>query len=70
MERVLQLMLHSEMANAGIIARAFELARGGTCRTVSDIRNVLAREGFTAVDAHLSGAAIRKQIKEMLAAAR
>jgi hypothetical protein len=58
------------MVDEGIIARAFQLAQGGTCRTLSEVRSTLSKEGFTSVDAHLAGASIRKQLKAMLIAAR
>jgi len=58
------------MADEGIIARAFQLAQDGTCRTISEVRSKLSKEGFTSVDAHLAGSSIRKQLKAMLTAAR
>jgi hypothetical protein len=45
------------------IERAFELARGGSCRTIDDIRQQLTREKFEAVQSHLSGQSIAKQLR-------
>lgn len=49
------------------VQRAFELARGGSCRSLDDIRRRLSREDCLNVDAHLAGKAIRKQLKMLLA---
>jgi hypothetical protein len=52
------------------IERAFALASTGTCRSVTDIRAQLKRECYEAVDAHLSGSMIQRQLKERLAQPR
>ena len=49
----------------GIIVRALELAP--ECDSVAEVRRMLRTEGYTQVDAHLSGRLIRKQIIERLA---
>lgn len=46
-----------------IIERAFQLARGGTCRTIEDIRRALGKEGFAAAASHVSGPSLIKQLK-------
>jgi hypothetical protein len=51
-----------------VIARAFELARSGLCRNVSDIRRKLEREGYSGVDGHLYGSAIKKQLIDLIKA--
>lgn len=51
------------------VERAFELASGGSCRTVEDIRKRLSFESYLAVDAHLAGTAIRKQLNALMRAA-
>jgi len=51
-----------------ILERTFELAEAGDCRTISELEKRLKREGYTAVDAHLGGAGIRKQLRSLLAA--
>lgn len=51
-----------------IIKRAYELAEGGSCRTVRDIAIVLKQEGYASVDAHLQGPSIRKSLTKLLAA--
>lgn len=48
----------------GIIARAFELARGSS--NVEQIRTQLRKEGYLQVDAHLSGAKIRSDLKKII----
>jgi hypothetical protein len=44
------------------VERAFQLARSGTCRTVADIRRVLLAERYDQVQAHLSGASIKRTL--------
>jgi hypothetical protein len=63
-------MLLKCMASDGIIARAFELARDGTCRTLGEVRNRLTKEGFGNVDGHLAGSSIRKQLAAIFAATK
>jgi hypothetical protein len=53
-----------------ILERAFELAAAGDCRTVSELEKRLKREGYSAVEAHLGGSSIRKQLRGLLAAGR
>jgi hypothetical protein len=55
---------------SGTVARAFELARGGTCQNVDDVRRLLAREGHSAIHAHLSGARLKKQLAVLIKASR
>ena len=50
------------------IERAFILAETGSCRTVNDIRAQLKKEQREAVDAHLAGPLIQRQLKERLTA--
>jgi len=52
----------------GTIARAFEIAREGNCESMDDIRRQLEREHYQGVQAHLSGALIKKQLGEILRA--
>jgi CheY-like chemotaxis protein len=54
------------MGQTNTVARAFELAKSGSCRTVDDIRQQLKREGYANCAAHLSGASIRKQLLALL----
>ena len=49
-----------------IIQRAFELARSGNCRSLRDIQQKLKAERYEAVEAHLSGSTIRKQLLAVL----
>jgi hypothetical protein len=50
------------MQTQNIIERAFQLARGSD--NLEDIRKTLRREGFSNVDAHLSGASIKADLKK------
>ncbi|WP_129793404.1 hypothetical protein [Sphingosinicella sp. CPCC 101087] len=52
------------------LERAFDLARSGTCRSVSDIRRQLKAERYDQVEAHLSGPAISRQLRELCAQAQ
>jgi hypothetical protein len=48
------------------IERAFELARGGECRSINDIRQQLKIEGCANYDAHLSGLSIKRQLVALM----
>ncbi len=48
-----------------VIERAFELARSGTYPNVSQVMQRLKGEGFDSVDSQISGASIRKQLREL-----
>ena len=50
------------MQTQNIIERAFQLAPGST--SVEQIRKTLRHEGYSNVDAHLAGAAIKAQLKK------
>ena len=50
------------------VARAFELARGGTCASPDDIRRALTRGGFECVAAHLSGPTMKRQLVALFSA--
>jgi hypothetical protein len=50
------------MHNPGIIERAFQLAPDSA--SIDDIRRILRREGYSNVDAHLGGAAIKADLKK------
>lgn len=54
------------MPEQGTISRAFELARGGQCRTIEDIRQQLKREGYSGYNEHLSGLSIKKQLSGLM----
>jgi hypothetical protein len=49
-----------------IIARAFELAREGNCRTSTEIRTVLVREGYEHVHQHMMAPTVLKQVKKLI----
>ena len=50
------------MQTQNIIERAFQLAPGAT--TIEEIRKTLRQEGYANVDAHLSGASIKADLKK------
>jgi tRNA G26 N,N-dimethylase Trm1 len=50
------------MQTANIIERAFQLARDST--SIDEIRRALRQEGYSNVDAHLSGASIKADLKK------
>lgn len=52
------------------LRRAFELADGGRCDSIADIRRTLARERFDSIDAHLSGTGLKKQLLARITLAR
>ena len=52
----------------GTIERAFQLAKEGACRSVSDIRERLTAEGYEGVFSHLNGMSIRRQLNAALEA--
>lgn len=58
------------MIKAGIVERAFELARSGEFRTVNDITKKLYRENYDHVAQHLAGKTISRQLKTVIAAGR
>jgi hypothetical protein len=54
------------MASSSTVERAFELARGGQCRSVDDIRRKLQAERCEAVEGHLSSGALKRQLLELI----
>ena len=50
------------MTRAAAIERAFELARSGQCRSVSEIIRRLPREDRAEVEAHLADHAARREL--------
>jgi hypothetical protein len=54
------------MQQPTIIARAFELAREGSCRTSTDIRSILVREGYEHVHQHLMAPSVVRQLKKLI----
>lgn len=54
------------MHDVGTVERAFQLAKGGTCHDIDDIRRQLDKEGYPRVAEHLSGPAIKKQLLALL----
>jgi hypothetical protein len=50
----------------GTVERAFELARTGSHRDIGDIVATLKREKHDAVEAHLAGPSIRRELRRAL----
>ena len=57
-------------ADISTVARAFQIARGGTCRTVDDLRKALKAEKLDSVDSHLSSGSLTKQLRALLRISR
>lgn len=55
---------------SGTLERAFILARSGECASVGEIRMRLKKERCDAVEAHLSGPSISRQLRALCDAAR
>ncbi|HEX8194529.1 MAG TPA: hypothetical protein VF552_16700 [Allosphingosinicella sp.] len=53
-----------------ILERAYDLARSGACRSVEEIAKKLKQEQYEAVDTHLGGASLRKELRKICAEAR
>ncbi len=58
------------MHRVNVIERAYQLARTGEFAKVEHIERKLTREGYTAVADHLSGKLMRRELNEMMRAAR
>ena len=50
------------MEDVGIVERAFQLAKSGTCHDMFDLRGQLENEGYESVGQHLIGPTIKKQL--------
>jgi hypothetical protein len=53
-----------------LIERAYQLARTGDFAKLEHIERKLTREGYTAVADHLSGRMLRRELNDMMRAAR
>lgn len=53
------------MYRISTIERAYQLARDGPCTSLTDIRRQLKRENHEAVDAHLSGRSLTRELIAM-----
>jgi hypothetical protein len=51
----------------GTVERAYQLAASGECASVSDIRDRLAREGYSNVVSHLGGKTIAVALRRLCA---
>ena len=48
------------------LARAFELARIGPCRTMDELHDALKSESRAAIDEHLGGQLIIRQLRSIM----
>ena len=48
----------------GTVARAYQLADSGLCRTVSEIGQHLRRERYESVDEHLRAPTLNRELRE------
>jgi hypothetical protein len=57
---------------AQVVERAFQLAGGGACATVTQVKRQLKREGFTVgeIEGQLGGASLFGQLKRLCLAGR
>ena len=51
------------------LERAFEIARAGNARTVTDIGKQLNREGYELVQPHLNGSTVQRQLRTLIVTA-
>ncbi len=58
------------MYPTNLIERAYQLARTGDFAKLEHIERKLTREGYTAVADHLSGRMLRRELNDMMRAAR
>jgi len=49
-----------------IIQRAFEIARSGKARSITDIRTQLRLEGFDHIQSHFSSSSLQKQLRDLI----
>lgn len=61
-----------EIPSSDIIARAYSLARSGTCQNFTAIAKALKQEGYEhgRIEQHFVGRSIRTQLAEMCRASR
>ncbi|AYJ87436.1 hypothetical protein D3Y57_17755 [Sphingomonas paeninsulae] len=53
----------------GVVERAFELARKGKFKMVSEIQVALTKEGYDFASQHLSSPSLVRQLRQVIAAA-
>jgi hypothetical protein len=58
------------MSDMGTIERAYELARSGRFRTVSDLETALIRERHTDAREHLAGLGTRRELNRIMKEAK
>jgi hypothetical protein len=58
------------MRSGNTIERAFELARSGDYKSITDLERQLRAEHYDAVAQHLQGSRIRKELQDLMRAAK
>ena len=61
-------MLNAMDPNKSALERAFELAKSGAVKSVSELRTKVSREGYSA--SQLDGAALGRQLRNLIRAHR
>jgi hypothetical protein len=56
------------MVRHTLLERAFILAKSGDCRTLTDVRSALKKEGYRVCE--LEGPSLRRQLKTLCVASR
>lgn len=54
---------------ATTVERAFELARGGVCLNMDDLRRTLKAEKYEGIDAHLGSGSLSRQLRSLIKSA-
>ena len=52
------------------VERAFEIARSGASLSIEGLKRRLKREGYDSVDAHLTGASIKRELTKLIKGSR
>jgi len=47
------------------IERAYQLAKGGDCRTIGEIKAALKTEGYSSIQDHLHGLTITRALRKL-----
>ena len=57
------------MSDLSTVERAFDIARSGSVRNMSELRKALRKEGFASAEQHTEGFSIQRQLKDAMAKA-
>lgn len=56
------------MPEVTLIERAFQLAKAGGCKDLEQLRIQLKGEGYSNIEAHMSGVYTKSQLRTLMAA--